>query len=189
MATIGLDRLYYAKITEGENGEETYATPVSYTHLDVYKRQRQGFLQTTEGNVVHYGYIEKFIERLGERYNIREIAFDRWGAVQMVQNLEGMGFTVVPFGQGFKDMSPPTKELMKLVLEEKVAHGGHPVLRWMMDNIFIRTDPAGNIKPDKEKSTEKIDGAVATIMALDRAIRCGNDTSASVYDSRGILFI
>ena len=75
------------------------------------------------------------------------------------------------------------------VLEEKVAHGGHPVLRWMMDNIFIRTDPAGNIKPDKEKSTEKIDGAVATIMALDRAIRCGNDTSASVYDSRGILFI
>ena len=86
-------------------------------------------------------------------------------------------------------MSPPTKELMKLVLEEKIAHGGHPVLRWMMDNIYIRTDPAGNIKPDKEKSTEKIDGAVATVMALDRAIRCGNDTSASVYDSRGILFL
>ena len=133
--------------------------------------------------------IEKFIERLGERFNIREIAFDRWGAVQMVQNLEGMGFTVVPFGQGFKDMSPPTKELMKLVLEERIAHGGHPVLRWMMDNIYIRTDPAGNIKPDKEKSTEKIDGAVATVMALDRAIRCGNDTSESVYDSRGLLFI
>lgn len=151
--------------------------------------ERQGYLQTTEGNVVHYGYIEKFIESLGERFNIREIAFDRWGAVQMVQNLECMGFTVVPFGQGFKDMSPPTKELMKLVLEERVAHGGHPVLRWMMDNIFIRTDPAGNIKPDKEKSTEKIDGAVATIMALDRAIRCGNDNGASVYDSRGLLFV
>ena len=88
-----------------------------------------------------------------------------------------------------QDMSPPTKELMKLVLEERIAHGGHPVLRWMMDNIYIRTDPAGNIKPDKEKSTEKIDGAVATIMALDRAIRCGNDTSESVYDSRGLLFI
>ena len=100
-----------------------------------------------------------------------------------------MGFTVVPFGQGFKDMSPPTKELMKLVLEEKLAHGGHPVLRWMMDNIFIRSDPAGNIKADKEKSTEKIDGAIATIMGLDRAIRCGNDSGASVYDSRGLLFI
>lgn len=151
--------------------------------------ERQDFLQTTEGNVVHYGFIEQFIERLGERFNIREIAFDRWGAVQMVQNLEGMGFTVVPFGQGFKDMSPPTKELMKLVLEQKIAHGGHPVLRWNMDNIYIRTDPAGNIKADKEKSTEKIDGAVATIMALDRAIRCGNDHGASVYDERGILFI
>lgn len=102
---------------------------------------------------------------------------------------EGMGFTVVPFGQGFKDMSPPTKELMKLTLEQKLAHGGHPVLRWMMDNIYIRTDPAGNIKADKEKSTEKIDGAVATIMGLDRAIRCGNNTGASVYDDRGILFI
>lgn len=151
--------------------------------------ERQDFLQTTEGNVVHYGFIEQFIERLGERFNIREIAFDRWGAVQMVQNLEGMGFTVVPFGQGFKDMSPPTKELMKLVLEQKIAHGGHPVLRWNMDNIYIRTDPAGNIKADKEKSTEKIDGAVATIMALDRAIRCGNDHGASVYDDRGLLFI
>ncbi len=156
-----------------------------HVNYDVWKKQ--GFIQTTEGNVVHYGFIEAFIEELGTRYNIREIAFDRWGAVQMVQNLEGMGFTVIPFGQGFKDMSPPTKELMKLTLEEKIAHGGHPVLRWMLDNIFIRTDPAGNIKADKEKSTEKIDGAVATIMALDRAIRCGNDTGESVYDTRGLL--
>ena len=169
--------------------EDNLELRVRRDHVPYDVWERQGYLLTTEGNVVHYGYIEKFIESLGERFNIREIAFDRWGAVQMVQNLEGMGFTVVPFGQGFKDMSPPTKELMKLVLEEKIAHGGHPVLRWMMDNIFIRTDPAGNIKPDKEKSTEKIDGAVATIMALDRAIRCGNDTTASVYDDRGILFI
>ena len=169
--------------------EETLDLRVRRDHVPYDVWERQGYLQTTEGNVVHYGYIEKFIERLGERFNIREIAFDRWGAVQMVQNLEGMGFTVVPFGQGFKDMSPPTKELMKLTLEQKIAHGGHPVLRWMMDNIYIRTDPAGNIKADKEKSTEKIDGAVATIMGLDRAIRCGNDSGASVYDSRGILFI
>ena len=169
--------------------EETLDLRVRRDHVPYGLWERQGTLMTTEGNVVHYGYIEKFIERLGEKFNIREIAFDRWGAVQMVQNLEGMGFTVVPFGQGFKDMSPPTKELMKLVLEEKIAHGGHPVLRWMMDNIFIRTDPAGNIKADKEKSTEKIDGAIATIMGLDRAIRCGNDTGASVYDSRGLLFI
>ena len=138
---------------------------------------------------MHYSYIENFIEELSLKYNIREIAFDRWGAVQMVQNLEGMGLTVVPFGQGFKDMSPPTKELMKLTLEGTFAHGGQPVLRWMMDNIFIRTDSAGNIKPDKEKSTEKIDGAVATIMALDRALRCGTGTGESVYNSRGLIVL
>jgi len=169
--------------------EENLELRVRRDHVLYDVWERQGFLQTTEGNVVHYGYIEKFIESLGERYHIREIAFDRWGAVQMVQNLEGMGFTVVPFGQGFKDMSPPTKELMKLTLEQRIAHGGQPVLRWMMDNIFIKTDPAGNIKPDKEKSTEKIDGVVATVMALDRAIRCGNDSGESVYDGRGILML
>lgn len=167
--------------------EETMALRVRKDHVPYDIWERKGQLMTTEGNVVHYGFIEQFIGRLGERFNIREIAFDRWGAVQMVQNLEGMGFTVVPFGQGFKDMSPPTKELMKLVLEKKIAHGGHPVLRWMVDNIFIRTDPAGNIKADKERSTEKIDGAIATIMALDRAIRCGNDSQESVYNSRGFL--
>ena len=145
--------------------EETLLLRVNRDHVPYDVWERQGYIQTTEGNVVHYGFIEKFIESLGEKYNIREIAFDRWGAIQMVQNLEGMGFTVVPMGQGFASMSPPTK----------------------VDNIFIRTDPAGNIKADKAKSTEKIDGAIACIMALDRAIRCGNDTSESVYDTRGLL--
>jgi len=169
--------------------EDNIAQRVAKDHVPYDLWEKQGLLLTTEGNVVHYGYIEKFIERLGEKYNIREIAFDRWGAVQMVQNLEGMGFTVVPFGQGFKDMSPPTKELMTLTLGRRIAHGGHPVLRWMMDNIYVKTDPAGNIKPDKEKSTEKIDGAVALIMALDRAIRCGNDNSESIYNERGLLIL
>jgi len=86
-------------------------------------------------------------------------------------------------------MSPPTKELMRLTLDQKIAHGGHPVLRWMLDNIFVKTDPAGNVKPDKEKSAERIDGAVATIMALDRATRQQGKPRGSVYDSRGILFI
>ncbi|MBQ7540852.1 MAG: terminase large subunit, partial [Clostridia bacterium] len=169
--------------------EDNMDQRVRRDHVPYDVWQRQGYIQTTEGNVVHYGFIENFIERLGTEYNIREIAFDRWGAIQMVQNLEGMGFTVVAFGQGFKDMSPPTKEMMKLALEERIAHGGNPVLRWMMDNISVRTDPAGNVKPDKEKSTERIDGAVAAIMALDRAIRCGSEPQGSIYDERDILWI
>jgi phage terminase large subunit-like protein len=146
----------------------------------------QGYIQTTEGNVIHYGFIEKFIEELGEKYHIKEIAFDRWNATQMVQNLEGMGFTVVPFGQGYKDMSPPSKELYKLLMEGNINHGGHPVLKWMAQNVVMRQDPAGNIKPDKEKSVEKIDGIVATIMALDRCIR-NKDDDGSIYDERGII--
>ena len=169
--------------------EETLELRVRRDHVPYDLWQRQGYLMTTEGNVVHYSFIENFIDELGTRFNIREIAFDRWGAVQMSQNLEGLGFTLVQFGQGYRDMSPPTKELMKLTLEQKIAHNGHPVLRWNMDNIFIKRDPAGNIKPDKEKSTEKIDGTVATIMALDRAIRCGNDTGDSIYDERDLLVL
>ncbi|MBY5022850.1 terminase large subunit [Streptococcus phage phi-SsuFJSM8_rum] len=148
--------------------------------------ERQGYIKTTEGNVVHYGFIEKFIESLSEIYHIKEIAYDRWNATQMVQNLEGMGLTMVPFGQGYKDMSPPSKELYKLMMEGKIQHGGHPVLKWMGQNVVMRQDPAGNIKPDKEKSVEKIDGIVALIMGLDRCIRHQTD-EGSVYDERGIL--
>ncbi len=159
-------------------------------HVPYDTWHKQGHLLTTEGNVVHYAAIEHRIEELGTLFDIREIAYDRWGAVQMSQNLEDAGFTVVPFGQGFRDMSPPSKELMKLALEGKLAHAGHPVLAWMVDNIHVRTDPAGNIKPDKQKSTEKIDGVVATIMALDRAIRGGSGvTGGSVYDGRGLLVL
>lgn len=168
--------------------EDTLEQRVRRDHVPYNVWKTNGQVNTTEGNVIHYGYIETFIEELGTKYNIKEIAFDRWGAVQMTQNLEGMGFTVVPFGQGYKDMSPPTKELMKLVLERKLAHGGNVPLRWMMDNVFVRTDPAGNIKMDKEKSTERIDGAVALVMALDRAIR-NNGTTESVYNDRGIIVI
>ena len=98
----------------------------------------------------------------------------------MVQNLEGMGFTVVPFGQGFKDMSPPTKEFYKLLMEGNIIHGGNEILSWMAGNVVVETDPAGNIKPAKNKSAEKIDGIVAAIMALDRCIR--HEEAASVYD-------
>ena len=168
--------------------EDTLALRVRRDHVMYDVWEKQGFLQTTEGNVVHYGFIEKFICELGEKYNIREIAYDRWNATQMVQNLEDDGFTMIPFGQGFRDMSPPTKELMRLVLEHRLAHGGHPVLRWNMDNAFVRTDPADNLKIDKQKSTEKVDGAVALVMALDRAMKNQN-SGGSVYDEREMIFL
>ena len=152
---------------------------------DVWRQQ--GYINATEGNVIHYGFIEKFIERLGEKYHIMNIAFDRWGATQMTQDLEGMGFTVVPFGQGYASMSPPTKEFYKLMMEGRIVHGGNPVLRWMAGNVVVDTDPAGNIKCTKAKSAEKIDGIVAAIMALDQCIRHQVEPQGSVYDERGLF--
>lgn len=168
--------------------EETLPLRVARDHVPYDRWEQQGYLQTTEGNVVHYGYIERFIDALGQKFHIKEIAYDRWGAVQMVQNLEGLGFTVIPFGQGFRDMSPPSKEFYKLLLEGNIQHGGNPILRWMAGNVVTRSDPAQNIKPDKAKSTEKIDGIVATIMALDRAIRHSEEQTC-VYDERELLVL
>ena len=106
---------------------------------------------------------------------------------RLAKQMEAMGFTVVPFGQGFKDMSPPTKEFYKLLMEGNIVHGGNPVMAWMAGNVVVDTDPAGNIKPTQAKSPEKIDGIVAEIMALDRCIRNEGQQQGSVYDERDMI--
>ena len=147
---------------------------------------REGFLKATPGNVIDYATIRHDINELSKLYEIRELAFDRWGAVQMSQDLTEDGFTMIEFGQGYRSMSPPTKEMLKMVLGGKIRHGGNPVLRWMADNVVVTSDPAENVKPDKNKSTERIDGIVAAIMALDRLTR---KEPPSVYDERGLLSV
>jgi phage terminase large subunit-like protein len=146
---------------------------------------RQGYITATPGNVIDYDYILSQIDEDAQMYDLHEIAFDRWGATRIVQDLQEMGLTVVQFGQGFASMSAPMKELEKLILSHRLAHGNNPVLTWMADNLVASVDPAGNIKPDKARSIEKIDGIVALIMGLDRALR--HDDSKSVYTERGIL--
>ena len=167
--------------------EETIPQRVKAASVPYDIWERQGYLLSTEGNVIHYDFIEKFINDLAEKYHICEIAVDRWNATQMIQNLEGDGFTMVPFGQGFASMSGPTKDFYRLLMEGQIIHEGHPVLRWMAGNVVVDTDPAGNIKVTKAKSKEKIDGIVAAIMALDRCIRNQTEPQGSVYDERGLL--
>ena len=166
--------------------EETIPRRVKANSVPYDIWEKQGYIMSTEGNVIHYDFIEKFIMDLSEKYHILEIAVDRWNATQMIQNLEGEGFTIIPFGQGFSSMSAPTKEFYRLLMEGRIIHGGNPVLRWMAGNVVIDTDPAGNIKVTKAKSKEKIDGIVAAIMALERCIR-QEGQSGSVYDERGLL--
>jgi phage terminase large subunit-like protein len=146
---------------------------------------REGFIKLTEGNVIDYSYIRQELKELREIYDIKEIAFDRWGATKLAQDLQEDGLTVVPFGQGYASMSAPTKELMNLILSGKIRHGGHPVLRWNADNMVVSQDPAGNLKPDKAKATQKIDGVVSLIMAIDRATR-HTQPIKSIYETQGI---
>ncbi len=131
---------------------------------------RQGWIEMTPGNVVDYDVIRRRIDELGKRFCIEEIAIDPWNSTQLAIQLQGDGLEVVTFGQGFKDKTAPTKELEKLVVSGKLRHGGHPVLRWMVSNVAVELDAAGNLKPSKKKSTERIDGIVAAIMALGRAL-------------------
>jgi phage terminase large subunit-like protein len=146
---------------------------------------REGYIKTTPGNIIDYRFIRKDINELGKQFNINEIAYDPWGATELVQSLQDDGFSMFPFVQGIKSFAPPTSELMRLTLVKRIRHGGNPVLRWMANNMVVRQDPAGNLKPDKGKSSEKIDGMVALIMALDRAVRNG----ISVYENRGFVTI
>jgi phage terminase large subunit-like protein len=132
--------------------------------------QRQGFIEATEGNVVDYDVVRAKINELAKTYQIREIAIDRWNSTQLQTQLIGDGFTVVPFGQGFASMTAPTKELERLLLEQKLRHGGNPVLRWMASNVAVDQDAAGNLKPSKARSRERIDGIVALVMAIGRAM-------------------
>ena len=150
---------------------------------DVWKQQ--GYLMATQGNVIHYGFIEQFINDISMKYHIIEIAADPWNATMLTQRLTDDGFTIVDFRQGYASMSPPTKEFYKLLMEGKIQHGGNPILRWMAGNVVVDTDPAGNIKCTKARSPEKIDGIIATIMALDRCVR--HEQHGSIYDERGLL--
>lgn len=145
---------------------------------------KQGYINTTPGNVIDYDYIRKDITEQAKIFNIVEIGIDPWNSQQLQTQLDGDGFTVVPFRQGFASMTGPSKELERIVTGRTIKHNGNPVLRWMASNVAIKFDPAANLKPDKEASNEKIDGIVALIMAIGRAMESPDADFA--YENRGI---
>jgi len=145
----------------------------------------------TPGNVVDYAIIKAKFEQDRKDFNVQEAAFDRWNFEALRQQfiVDGMDDEFfVAFGQGFASMSAPTKELEKLLLARELAHSGHPVLRWMASNVAVEDDAAGNLKPSKKRSPEKIDGIVMLIMALGRALVSAGP-KVSVYESRGLTVL
>jgi len=149
---------------------------------------KEGLITMTEGDVIDQDVIRRDINQLAERFEIKRLAIDRWNATQITTQLQADGFDVQGFGQGFASMAAPTKEFERLLLDERLVHGGNKVLRWMASNVAVRTDAAGNLKPDKEKSSEKIDGIVTDIMAVG-LWAADNRPSGSVYDERGIEWL
>lgn len=145
---------------------------------------RSGHLIATDGVVIDYAAIERTILQLAQTYTVGSIAIDPWNAAQMAQNLAAAGFDVIEYRQSYKIMSPASKEFEARILNRTLAHGGHPVLRWMADNVMIVRDSNDNIKPDKAKSRQKIDGVIAAIMAVDLCLRRSNLTS--IYDQQDI---
>lgn len=150
---------------------------------------RQGWLQTTPGDVVDYAFIRADINRDREVYAVREVAYDPWNATQLVNELVDDGVEMVKMRQGYVSMSPPMKELLRLVREGRYRHGGNPVTRWCVDNLAVAMDPAGNVKPDKSKSGDKIDGVVAAIMALDRAINRPKPRVSAYESGSGLMVV
>lgn len=146
---------------------------------------QKGFLQTTPGNVIDYQFIEQFIIKLADKYRIQQIGYDPWNAMQTAVKLEDEGLTMVEVRQGFKSMSPPMKEIEQLTMGKKIIHNGHPVLRWNIGNVHVKMDENENIRPVKSKGTERIDGLVAMINAMNRAML--EEDTESIYSKRGIL--
>lgn len=149
---------------------------------------RDGHIFATPGNVVDYDFIIDQIKRDAAQFDLVELAFDRWGATHISTKLMEAGLDVVEFGQGFRSLSAPSKELERLVISQQLAHGGHPTLAWMADNVIATQDPSANIKPDKKRSIEKIDGIIALVMGIARATAAGA-TRESAYKKRGIRAI
>ena len=156
----------------------------------------EGYINATPGNIIDYGYILRQINEDADKYDLKEICFDRWGSTKIIQDLDNMGYTrdgteyerhLIDFGQGYASMSPAVKETEKLILNKELAHNNNPVLRWMIGNVVIKQDPAGNMKLDKSKSVERIDGVTALVMAISRAVV--KKDNSSPYDGRGILVL
>jgi phage terminase large subunit-like protein len=137
-------------------------------HAPYLTWSRQGYLELTEGEVTDYNFILDRIAQLREKFDIREIAFDRFGAASIVTALQEQGAQVVQFGQGYVSMSPACKEVERLVVSSRLRHPGNPVLTWCAANAVVEMDAAGNLKVSRRKCSEKIDGIVALAMAVGR---------------------
>jgi len=179
---------------EGE--EPFYLLSWSWIPEDAMRSQRKrpylewvnsGHLMKIPGAVIDYSFVIEKILQLKAEYDLQGVLFDRWGSEHVRQALESEGVEMIQHGQGYKDQSPPTKEFLKLILSQKIQHDGNPVLRWCISNLVVEIDSAGNVKPSRRRSTEKIDLAVSGIMALNGClVNPVEPPFQSVYEGKSV---
>lgn len=145
--------------------------------------QQQGFLELIPGRAIDRVHVARRVAELVSAFNCLGVAFDRWRAEDFKKTVEdeGLAIDLVPFGQGFKEMSPAVEEFERALLERKIAHGGNPMLTWNAANAVVESDPAGNRKLSKAKAVARIDGLVSLVMAIGLSRRT---ESGSVYETR-----
>ena len=166
------------------------ARKVEKDRADYVRWKDEGFLTVTEGNVVDHGAIVDYVVSLGERYGVQEVAIDRWNSTAVNTSLQEEGFTINQFGQGFASMAAPVKELKRAILSHHFRHGGNPILRMCFGNVVAEPDAAENEKFTKAKARGRIDGAVASAMAVGRIL--ANEVGPSPYEEQrpeGFLFV
>jgi phage terminase large subunit-like protein len=143
---------------------------------------REGWLVATPGASVKYEYVRQELQAWDAAFDVQVVDYDPWNAHDLIRTLEEQdGFHCVKIGQGFQGQSAPTKSLTAAILDRKLRHSGHPVLRWNIANAATETDAAGNLKLSKKASPEKIDGAVALVMAVDGMDRHPRPPSYQMY--------
>ena len=169
--------------------EEKMLEKIKKENINYDRWVAERYVTVTPGNVVDYDFVKADILRITADYTLKSTAYDRWNASQTIIDLQNEGMEFSPFGQGFGSMSAPTKQFEALVLTGEVEHFGNPVLRWMLTSTVVQTDPAGNIKPDKRKSVQKIDGIVASIMALGEWMTAQAKDETNPYNERGLLIL
>lgn len=182
-----LPRLWCPEARLLKDGDEDAPDRRRNPYADQYQAwHRDGWLLTTPGNAIDYDTIKAQILADAQMFQLEEVAVDRlFQGYQLSMQLADEGLTVAACGMGYMSMAGPCKEFERRLLEKQLQHGGHPVLKWMANNVAVREDPAGNLKPDKASSQGKIDGIIGILLALDRAMR--HTTTTSVYESRGLL--
>jgi phage terminase large subunit-like protein len=165
--------------------EKTAAKRSKKDRVDYLRWAEQGFLTLTPGDATDYNYIIKKILEVGKIIGIKSIAYDQWNATHLANQLDNEGANMIVYPQNYSFMSEPTKELEKLIIQQRFNHQGNPVLRWMNSNVMLMTDSNDNIKIDKSKSEEKVDGMITNVMALGMYLRDKMETT--VYETRGVI--